>query len=125
MSASWPTSWQGSTDIECGEDGTFLAVVTTEGHPCGIHAKNFETIIARWAELWPEFRRIITELMLSYGRESPQWSCVNCIYIDSPAEPIVEDAEWSIGVTFSGDNTLWSLPYGGWAACSNEAQAIH
>jgi len=125
MTASWPSSWQGSTSIDCDEDGGFMAVVTTDGQPCGIHAKNFEMIVARWHQLWPEFRRVISELMVSYGREVPQWTRVNCIYIDSPAEPIVEDAEWSIGVEFSGDSTLWSLPYQGWSACPKRAQAIY
>ena len=125
MSSSWPSSWQGSTSIDCGEDGTFTAVVTCEGQPVGIHAKNFELIASRWHELWPEFRHIITELTKSHGTKGPHWSHVNCVYIDCPTEPIVEGAEWSIGVVFSGDSTLWSLPYQGWSACPDQAQAIH
>jgi hypothetical protein len=125
MTASWPSSWQGSTTVDCGEDGSFTAVVTTDGQPSGIHAKNFEAIVSRWHEVWPEFRRIITELIASYGRERPIWSSVSCVYIDSPAEPIIEDAEWSIGVVFSADSTVRSLPYQGWAARSEQAQAIH
>jgi hypothetical protein len=102
-----------------------MAVVTCDGQPDGIHAKNFETIVSRWQDLWPEFRRVIADLMVSYGREVPQWSHVNCVYIDPPAEPIIEGAEWSIGVVFSGDSTLWTLPYEAWSACPKQAQAIY
>lgn len=102
-----------------------MAVVTTDGQPGGIHAKNFEMIGARWHDLWLEFRHVITDLMVSYGHESPQWTHVNCVYIESPDEPIVEGAEWSIGVVFSVDPTLWSLPYQGWSACPKQAQAIY
>lgn len=125
MRASWPSSWQGSTSIDCGENGSFMAVVTCDGQPDGIRAKNFETIASRWQDLWPEFRRVITDVMLSYGREAPQWSQVNCVYIETPAEPIIEGAEWSIGVVFSGDSTLWTLPYEAWSACPKQAQAIY
>ena len=99
--------------------------MTCEGPPTGIHAKNFETIVTRWHELWPEFRSIITELMVSYGREKPDWSRVNSVYIDDPCERVIEGAEWSMGVVFSDDTTLWSLPYDGWSACPRKAQAIY
>jgi hypothetical protein len=102
-----------------------MAVVTTDGQPGGSHARNFETIMSRWHELGPEFRRIITTLMMSYGQQAPQWNRVNCVYLSSPAEQIIEQAEWSIGVVFSEDSTLCSLPYQGWSACSKQAQAIH
>jgi hypothetical protein len=125
MTAPWPSSWQGSTNIKCAADGEFRAVVTVDGRPYGIHVKNFETIMARWQELWPEFRRVVSELMASYRRPVPQWTDVSCIYINSPSEPIIEGAGWSIGVVFSGDSTLWSLPYQGWTACPKQAQAIY
>jgi len=102
-----------------------MAVVTTNGQPGRLHAESFETIINRWHELWPEFRHIVAELMSSYGRKSANWKGVNCVYIHTPAEAIVEGAEWSIGVVFSGDSTLWSLPYQGWSACAEQAQAIY
>jgi hypothetical protein len=125
MTPSWPKSWQGSTDVNCGQDGNFMAAVTTDRQPCGIHEKNFQTIVARWHELWPEFRRIISELMVSYGRARPEWARVNCVYIHTPSEPVVEGGEWSIGVVFRGDDTLWTLPYEGWSACPGQAQAIY
>jgi hypothetical protein len=125
MDSSWPTSWQGSTNIDCGDDGSFMAVVTTESQPTGAHARTFELICSRWREIWPEFRRIITELMQSYGRETPEWSTVRSVYVCVPDEPIAEDAEWSVGVVFSRDETLWSLPYRGWSACPQQAQAIY
>jgi hypothetical protein len=124
MDSSWPTFWQGSTNIDCGDDGSFMAVVTTESPPTGAHARTFELICSRWGEIWPEFRRIISELMQSYGRETPEWSTVRSVYVCVPDEPIVEDAEWSVGVVFSRDETLWSLPYRGWSACPQQAQAI-
>jgi hypothetical protein len=51
-----------------------MAVVTCDGQPVGIHAKNFELIASRWHELWPEFRQVITELIRSHGAKGLQWS---------------------------------------------------
>jgi hypothetical protein len=125
MDLSWPTSWQGGTELVCGDDGCFTAFVTTESQPTGAHASTFDLICSRWSEIWPEFRQIITKLMESYGRGIPDWSAVGSIHICVPDEPIEEDADWSVGVTFSGDETLWSLPYRGWLACREQAQAIY
>jgi hypothetical protein len=111
--------------MDCGEDGRFVAVVTTDSKPSGAHARTFELIRSRWSEIWPEFRGIITGLMESYGRETPQWSAVQTVYVCVPDEPIVEDADWSVGVVFSGSETFWSLPYRGWSACPQQAQAIY
>lgn len=125
MDSSWSVSWQGSTNLECGDEGSFTAVVTTESPPTEAHARTFELICLRWPELWPEFRRIITELMLSYRRQKPEWKAVSSLYICVPDEPLAEDAEWSVDVAFSGSETLWSLPYRGWCACPQQAQAIY
>lgn len=125
MDSSWPTSWQGSTTLECGDDGSFPVVVSTESQPTGAHSRTFELIRSRWPEIWPGFRRAITELMVSYGRETPEWSGVSKIYIGIPDEPIAEDAKWSVGVVFPDSETLWSLPYRGWTACPQQAQAVY
>ena len=125
MNSSWPISWQGNTNIDCGDDGSFMAVVTTESQPTGAHAQTFQLICSHWQEIWPSFRQIITELMESYKREAPDWSRVSSVYISVPDEPIVEDAEWSVGVVFFGSDTLWSLPYRGLSACPQQAQAIY
>jgi hypothetical protein len=102
-----------------------MAAVTTESQPSGAHARTYELICSHWQEVWPEFRRIITELTESYGRETPDWSRVSSVYIGIPDEPISEDARWSLGVVFFGNDTLWLLPYRGWLACPREAQAIY
>jgi len=102
-----------------------MAIVSTDGPPSGIHAKNFDTILARWTEIWPEMRQVFSELMESYHHERPDWKRVNCVYISLTSQPIVEDAEWSVGVVFSGSDTLWSLPYHGWTACPQQAQASY
>lgn len=125
MNSSWPTSWQGSTEIDCGDDGRFMAIITTDSQPTASHAETFELIRSRWAEIWPEFRSIITGLMESYGHEMPQWSAVQSIYICVPDEPIAESAEWSVSVVFSGSATLWALPFRGWSAFPQQAQAIY
>lgn len=125
MDSSWPISWHGSTNIKCGDDGNFIAVVTTESQPAEAHKRMLELVCARWGEIWPEFKRSITQLMVSYGRQSPDWSSVRSVYFELPDEPIAEGAEWSIGAVFSSDDTLWSLPYCGWAACPQQAQAIY
>ena len=102
-----------------------MAVVTPESQPTDAHAHTFELICSRWREIWPEFRRIITELMQSHGSETPGWNTVRSVYIHVPEVAIAEDGEWSIGVVFSRDETLWSLPYCGWFACPQQAQAIY
>lgn len=102
-----------------------MAIVTTDGPPSDAHARTYELICSHWVEIWGEVRRVLSELMESYHHERPDWKLVNCVYIHVPIEPMAEAAEWSIGIVFSSDSTLWSLPFEGWSACPREAQAIY
>ena len=102
-----------------------MAVVTCDDQPTKAHQANFNRIVERWQKLWPEFKQVIGQLMVSYHRDPPEWSLVNCVYINTPSEPFAEGAEWSIGVVFSGETTLWTLPHEGWSACPKQAQAIY
>ena len=124
MSASWPSKWQGTTKLDCGQDGSFVAVVSTEGQPSAAHLQNFEAIMSRWQVIWPECRQIITDMIRSYGRAAPDWRNVKSVHIDLSKNPIHEDAEWSVGIVFSGGDTLWALPYEGWVAFPSGAQAF-
>lgn len=102
-----------------------MAVISTEGQPGDRHRANLDAIIEQWPVIWPEVRDVLTELMVSYGREKPDWKDVSCLYLGIPAVPISTGEEWSIGIVFSVNETLWSLPFRGWAACPNQAQAIY
>ena len=102
-----------------------MVVVTTEGKPSVADKRNFEMVMSRWGELWPQFRRLIGELMASYEREAPDWSNVNCVYLTIPSVPIAEGAEWGIGVVFRSEQTMWTLPYEGWTVCPDQAQASY
>jgi len=124
MTEAWPKHWQGQTNLTCGTDGPALTLVSTPSQPCGIHEQNFRTIVTRWETIWPEFRRVITDLMASYRQEPPDWSAIQAVYLELSDEPIAEDAEWSVGVVFSAHDTLWSLPYRGFTACPERAQAV-
>lgn len=123
MTHEWPKSWQGDTNIECGEDGIFMAVLSTDGPPAPVHAENFDLILSRWPSKWTEFRSVINKLMESYSRPRPDWSAVRCIYINIPDEPMNDESEWSIGVVFSGEDTLWFVPCKGWTCLQGKAQA--
>ena len=124
MSANWPTNWQGQTHLDCGADGQILTQVCTTSQPNGTHQKSFQSIAHRSRTIWPEFRRSITELMERYKQDPPDWSSVRILYVELSDEPLVEDAEWSIGVVFSNTETMWVLPYHGLVAVPDQAQAI-
>jgi hypothetical protein len=124
MSADWPTSWQGQTYLDCGADGRVLTTVGTSGQPSAGHQRTFEAIAERWSTIWPEFRQRITQLMGDYGQAPPNWNDVRVLHLGLPVEPLEEGAEWSIGVVFSSADTVWSLPYSGWEALREKAQAI-
>jgi hypothetical protein len=72
----------------------------------GFHQKSFQLIIERWPIIWPEFKRVITDLMESYNQDAPDWSSVRTLYLHIPDEPLAEDAEWGIDVVFSSSDTL-------------------
>jgi hypothetical protein len=124
MSMLWPTDWQGQTHLDCGSEGQLLTLVSTTSQPNGTHQKSFQAIASRWSQVWPAFRASIAELMKTCGKDQPDWSSVQTIYLELADEPLAEDAEWSIGVVFSDSATMWVLPYRGWVALREQAQAI-
>lgn len=124
MSTPWPTQWQEQTHLDCGADGQILTLVITSSQPTGFHQKSFQLIVDRWQIIWPEFKRVITDLMESYKQAAPDWSNVRALYLHIPDEPLAEDAEWGLDVVFSSSDTLWSLPYSGWTAVLGQAQAM-
>jgi hypothetical protein len=124
MSTQWPTDWQGQTHTDCGADGQVLTTVGTSSQPGGIHQKNFQLISERWPNIWPTFQSNIAELMERYKQSKPDWANIRVIHVTLPDEPLVEDAEWSVGVVFSSAETMWVLPYRGWVELPAEAQAI-
>jgi hypothetical protein len=110
--------------MDCGTDGQILALVSTASRPNGIHEKSFRSIADRWSTIWPDFRRNITDLMRDYNQEPADWGSVRTLCLELPDEPLVEDAEWSIGVVFSEAGTMWVLPYRGLLSLPDKAQAI-
>lgn len=124
MNTPWPTNWQGQTHLDCGADGQILTLVSTPTQPTRAHQKSFQLIMERWQTIWPEFKRVITDLMVSYKQATPDWSDVRTLYLHIPDEPLAEDAEWSLDVVFSSSDTLWTLPYSGWTAVPGRAQAM-
>jgi hypothetical protein len=123
MSAEWPRSWQGQTHLDCGADGQLFTTIGTNSQPSGIHQRSFQNIAERWPTIWPEFRQCITELMANYKQPEPNWSDVRVLHLELPDEPLDEGGEWSIGAVFSSAEMLWFLPYSGWKALREKAQA--
>ena len=126
MSACWPESWSGQTHLECGEHGQILTSVSTPSTPTGAHQKTFHLIADRWSAIWPQFKSAIDALMEKYRHDQilPDWSNIRLLYLELPDEPIAEEAERSIGVVFSGADTIWTLPFTGLIAAPERAQAI-
>jgi hypothetical protein len=110
--------------MDCGADGQVLTHITTTSPPTGIHQESFQLIADRWQIIWPEFRRLIAELIESYEQDAPDWKRVRTLYVHIPDETLGEDAEWGIDVVFFSSDTLWSLPYSGWTAVPGRAQAM-
>ena len=124
MSADWPTNWQGQTHMDCEANGQILTQVCTPSQPNGIHQKSFQSIAHSWRTIWPDFQRTISDLMERYKQDPPDWNSVRMLHLELSDEPLVEDAEWSVGVVFSTTETMWVLPYRGLVAVPDEAQAI-
>ena len=124
MSIEWPTSWQDETYVDCDEDGIVSVQLETSSPPTTMHQENFQRIVDRWSDIWPQFREIITSLMESYHQEPPDWTAIRTLYLEVPDAAMADDVEWSISIEFSASVTLWALPYLGWSDMRKQAQAI-
>jgi hypothetical protein len=125
MNSNWPTVWEGLITIECAELGHLRGTVTTDGAPSDAHRETFESIMARWAELWPDVKAAFTEHIDRHRPQCPPWDTLQFVRFELSEEPLYDGGEWSLSVEFKYEPTLWSLPFNGWTPLKDEIQAIN
>jgi len=104
LPAEWPSSWSGSTRIDCGSHGGFFTTLYTRSHPSADNIANFRDILSCWDEVWP---KICTTVSVTF-------KCPHTIHCPGavmdmwlPDTPISHGAKWNILLHFHKIPVRW------------------
>jgi hypothetical protein len=121
-SESWPTGWEGNSVIDCGDAGRLCSTISVEGDPSSIHRRNYEEMLRRWPQLWPEIEEIVSCMVDPENPLQDLRKVGAAILIHIPSALISDGVCWSVGVKFYHDKSIWDVPIHGWTPTSDGAQ---
>jgi len=99
--------------------------VLVDGDLSPIHRENYQEILRRWAELWPEIDAVLSGMLDPDHPQHQIRSPGASLQISVPSEPIGEGVSWSVAVEFSRDGSVWDVPIDGWNPTSDGAQPYY
>src|SRR4051794_23423683 len=103
----WPAGWNGNAVIDCGASGRFCCKLCVDGDPSPIHRRNYQEMLRRWRDLWPEIEGVISGML---DPDNPLHQIRNpgaSLIISVPDEPITDGISWSVAVEFSHGGSVW------------------
>ena len=121
----WPTGWEGNAVIDCGASGRFICTLCVDGDLSDVHRRNYQEILRRWSDLWPEIDTIISGMLDPDDRLRQIRNPGASLIIGIPGQPIADGVSWSVAVEFSHDSSVWDCPIEGWNPTSDGAQPYY
>lgn len=121
----WPTGWAGNTVIDCGSSGRFCCTIGVDGDPSPIHRRNYQEMLQRWPQLWPEIESVLSGMLNPDNNFHKIRSPGASLIISVPDQPIADGVSWSVALEFSHDSSVWDVPCDGWNPTSDGAQPYY
>jgi hypothetical protein len=118
----WPSGWSGNAVIDCGASGRFRCTISVHGDLSPIHRRNYQEILRRWPELWPEIEGALSGMLDADNPLQKIRSPGASLIISVPEQPIADGVNWSVAVEFCHDKSVWDVPIEGWNSTSDGTQ---
>lgn len=121
----WPSGWTGNAVIDCGANGRMGCKICVDGDLSPTHRLNYQEILRRWPDLWPEIDGVLSGMLDPDNRLHQVRNPGASLIISVPDQPIGVGVSWSVAVEFSHDSSVWDVPIDGWNPSSDGAQPYY